>query len=336
MARWVQSDDVAYNVGIHRSVDELFPPSVLRDALDPATESGDSGWTDADPAYVDSLDDVHVVESTAELGECDVLVTFAYDDSFLDAGLSWIHSIQAGVDRFPFDALSDRGVRLTNSSGIHGDSVGETVVGNMLQFARRLHRHRDRERHKEWRYPDWDETFTLPGESLCVVGLGTLGQGIATRAAALGVDVVGVRRTPLPVEHVRSVYVPDQIETAVADARFVAVATPLTDRTRGLVGTDEIAAMSDDAYLLDVSRGGVVDGSAVLSALRNDELAGAALDVFETEPLPDDSPFWDMENVIVTPHAAAANREYVARIAALVGENVRRIGEGDSLANRVL
>jgi len=315
-------------LGVHRSVDELFPTGVLRDALHPTGED--------DPAYARALDDVRVVETPADLAECDALVTFEYEPSFLSADLAWIHSVQAGVDRFPFDELEARGISLTNSTGVHGDSVGEIVVGYMLSFARRLHRHRDRERTREWRYPDWDEAFTVDGESLCVVGLGTLGQGIARRADALGVDVVGVRRTPTPVEHVRTVYTPGRLELAVADARFVAVATPLTDATRGLVDADVLAAMREDAYLLNVSRGGVVDEDALLAALEAGKLAGAALDVFETEPLPDDSPFWSMEEVIVTPHAAGANREYYRRVAAIVRENVRRLAEGESLANRVV
>lgn len=320
---------MTFVIGIHRSVDELFPPTVLRDALHPS--AGEDY-----PEYECVQVDVRVVESASELAECDALVTFAYDESFLRADLSWIHSVQAGVDRFPFDELADREIRLTNSTGIHGDSVGETVVGYMLQFARRLHRHRDQEHRREWRYPDWDEAFTLDGESLCVIGLGTLGQGIATRADVLGVDVVGVRRTPTPVEHVKIVYMPDEIDDAIADARFVAVATPLTERTRGLIGTDEFAVMRDDAYLLNVSRGGVVDDAALLEALRADELAGAALDVFETEPLPEGSSLWERENVIVTPHAAAANREYDQRVATLVRENTRRLAASEPLVNQVL
>ena len=307
-------------IGVHASVGELFPPGRLRDALD------DVGAT------------VEVVggEDGADLDGCDVLVTLAYDESFLEADLRWIHSVQSGVDRFPFDELEARGIRLTSSTGIHGDSVGETVVGYVLQFARGLHRHRDRQHEREWRYPDWDETFTVDGESCCVLGLGTLGRGIARRADALGLDVVGVRRTPTPVEHVRAVYTPDRIEEAVSAARVVAVATPLTERTRGLVDADVLAAMREDAYLLNVSRGGVVDEAALLAALEGEELAGAALDVFETEPLPAESPFWAMPNVIVTPHASGANRSYHERVAAIVRENVGRLDAGEPLANGVV
>lgn len=263
-------------------------------------------------------------------------MTFGYDDAFLDAELAWIHSILAGVDHFPLDALRARGVSLTNSSGIHGDAVGETVVGLLLSFARRLHVYRSNEADREWAYPAWDEAFTLRGESLCVVGLGTLGQGIAARADALGMDVTGVRRTPTPVEHVETVFTPDELREAVAGARFVALAVPLTDRTEGLVGEAEFDAMREDAVLVNVARGGVVDQSALVAALRDGGVAGAALDVFAEEPLPEDSPLWEMENVLVTPHAAAANRDYYRRVERLVRENVRRLDAGEGLANQVV
>jgi D-2-hydroxyacid dehydrogenase (NADP+) len=304
-------------VGIHPSVGELFPPDVLADALD-----------DVGPEVV--------VADGDDLSACDAVVTFAADDAFLDADLDWIHSVLAGVDHFPLDELRARGVRLTNSSGIHGDAVGETVAGLMLSFARRLHVHRSNEVNREWAYPAWDEAFTVAGETLCVVGLGTLGRGIATRADALGMDVTGVRRTPTPVEHVDTVYTPDELREAVADARFVALSVPLTDRTGGLVGEAELDAMREDAVLVNVARGGVVDQSALVDALRAGSLAGAALDVFEEEPLPADSPLWEMENVIVTPHAAAANRDYYRRVERLVRENLRRLDAGDRLANLVV
>ncbi|GAA0263608.1 D-2-hydroxyacid dehydrogenase [Halobacterium noricense] len=304
-------------IGIHASVETLFPPTVLVDEL-----------ADVDP-------EVTVVTSD-DLDDVDALVTFAYDDAFLDADLEWIHSVQSGVDRFPFDDLEAAGIRLTNSTGTHGDSVGETVAGYMLSFARRLHAYRDQQAEKHWEWPAWDEPFTLAGSSLCVVGLGTLGQGIAARADALGMDVVGVKRTPTPVDHVDTVYPSPDLHEAIADAKFVALAVPLTDDTAGMIGEAELDAMRDDAVLVNVARGPVVDQDALVDALEADDLAGAALDVFETEPLPEDSPLWEMDEVVVTPHAAAATRDYPRRMAALVRENVRRIAEGERLANGVV
>lgn len=306
-------------LGIHDSVDAVFPAERLRESL------------------ADVCSEVTVV-STDDLveGRCDVLVTFAYDDRFLEAGLHWIHSIQAGVDRFPFDDLRDADVALTNSTGIHGDSVGETVAGYMLSFARGLHRYRDSQREREWSQQPWDVPFTLADSSVCVVGLGTLGSGVAARADALGMDVVGVKRTPTPVDHVDTVYPSGALDVAISDVTFVVLTVPLTDETTDLVGESELAAMRTDAVLINVARGPVVDQSALVDALESGKLAGAALDVFEIEPLPAESPLWGMDDVIVTPHVAAATREYYRRIAALVEENVRRHATGETLANRVV
>jgi D-2-hydroxyacid dehydrogenase (NADP+) len=305
-------------LGVHESVADVFPSTVFRDAL-----------ADADPS-------VSVVGTDDDLSACDALVTFEYEDRFLDAGLDWIHSIQAGVDRFPFDALQERGIALTNSTGIHGDVVGETAVGLMLSFARRLHAHRSNQERGEWTKPAWDDAFPLRRESACVVGLGTLGRGIATRAAALGMDVTGVKRTPTPVDGVDEVSPPEALHDAIADARFVALAVPLTDDTEGMISTPEFEAMCDDAYLINVARGPVVDQSALVDALDSGAIAGAGLDVFETEPLPAASSLWDREEVILTPHAAGFNDEYYERVATIVRENLRRLAAGESLTNRVV
>jgi len=304
-------------LGIHDSVDAIFPPERLREELAAAGP------------------DVRIVADADGIADCDAVVTFAHTDAFLDAGLEWVHSIQAGVDRFPFEAFEAAGVALTNSTGIHDTGVGEFAVGLMLSFARRLHTYVRAQAEREWSHPAWDEPFTLAGEHLCVVGLGTLGRGIAERADALGMRVTGVRRSGEPTPHTETVYAPDDLRTAIADAKFVALAVPLTDETEGLVGRAELAAMPEDAYLLNVARGPVVVEDELVAALRDGEIAGAGLDVFEEEPLPETSPLWDFEEVVVTPHRAAATREYYRDVADLVRENVDRIADGEALTNRV-
>jgi len=305
-------------LGVHASVGAVFPATVMRDELD------------------DTLDGTTVRVVDDDLDGLDALVTLDYEERVLKADLTWIHSIQAGVDRFPFDRLSEAGITLTNSTGIHGDVVGETAVGYMLAVARRLHVHRSNQERGEWVKPAWDEAFPLRRESVCVVGLGTLGKGIATRAAALGMDVVGVKRTPTPVDGVDEVYQPESLHGAVAGAKFVALAVPLTPDTERLVDAAALDAMRDDAYLLNVARGPVVDEDALVDALNRGTVAGAALDVFEEEPLPDDSPLRDHEEVILTPHAAGFNDEYYERVAAIVRENCRRFAAGESPTNRVV
>lgn len=304
-------------LGIHESVRTVFPPEELVDHL-----------ADSDP-------EVEVVPDD-DVDRCDALVTFAYEDLFLDCGLGWLHSIQSGVDQFPFDELESNDIVLTNSTGIHTDSVGETVTGYMLMFARLLHRYRWSQRDRVWDRPNWNEPYTLEGSSLCVVGLGTLGVAVAERASALGMDVSGVKRTVEPVRGVDRVYPPDELETAIADSRFVALAVPLTDETRRLIGNRELETMRQDACLINVSRGHVVDQDALVEALRAEEIAGAALDVFETEPLPSESPLWEMENVIVTPHTAAHTRDYYARVGEILRDNLSRLSTERSLQNRVV
>jgi D-2-hydroxyacid dehydrogenase (NADP+) len=304
-------------LGIHSSVGVVFPPAVLTEEL-----------SSIEP-------DVHLVESPTDLAAVDAVVTFAYDDAFLDR-VEWVHSIQAGVDRFPFDEFEANGVALTNSSGIHSASVGETVAGYMLSFARRLHDHRDSQGAGEWNRPAWDEPFTLTGEPVTVVGLGALGQGVARCADGLGMDVTGVRRKPITVPNTRAVYTPDRLHEAIEAARFVVVTLPLTDETDGMFGSAAFDAMRDDAYFINVGRGPVVQQDALVDALDADALAGAALDVFEEEPLPAESPLWDADDVIVTPHAAAADRDYHRNIAALVRTNVERTLAGSEFVNRVV
>lgn len=304
-------------LGVHDSVSAVFPPERLREALE----------SEAPEVVV-------VGDTDDDIAACDAVVTFAHREAFLET--DWVHSIQAGYDRFPVEEFEATDTRLTNSTGIHGTSVGETAVGYMLAVARRLHRYARQETDRRWDRPSWDEPFTLDGESLCIVGLGTLGQGITARADALGMTVTGVRRSGEPVGGVEQVYASEDRLAAIDDARFVALATPLTDETRRLIGSEELAAMREDAHLINVARGPIVDEAALIDALERGEIGGAALDVFETEPLPEDSPLWDMDEVIVTPHVAAHTREYYRDIADLVRENVARIAAGGELENRVV
>ena len=303
-------------IAVHESCEKVLPPSALVEAL-----------SDLD-VPVESVGDGETYD------DGDAVVVFGPDAGFLDAG--WVHCVRAGYDAFDLGAYADRGVAFTNSTGIHGDAVGETVAGYMLAFARRLHVFRDAQNDREWVNVPYEDVFTLAGETVCVVGLGTLGRGIADRANGLGMGVVGVRRSGDPVEGVREVYTPDRLHEAVSDAAFVALATPLTDETAGMMGGPEFAAMRDDAHLINVSRGAVVDESALVDALDAGELAGAALDTFVEEPLPEDSPLWDFEEVIVTPHRGSMSRTYHEDVADLVRENVRRLGAGEEMVNRVV
>ncbi|MFC7214275.1 D-2-hydroxyacid dehydrogenase [Saliphagus sp. GCM10025334] len=305
------------HLGVHESVSAVFPPEELIETLEDL------------PVTVSLVED-----ENRDDADCEAVVTFEHRAWFAD--LEWVHSIQAGIDRFPMDTFEREGVILTNSTGIHDRTVGETVAGYLLAFSRRLHRHVANQQRREWTQPDWNEAFTLPGATACVVGTGTLGRGVAEVAGSLGVSMRGVRRTAEDVPGFDDIYTTDALLEAVSGADFVVSTLPLTDDTHGLLDVAVFEAMDDDAYVVNVGRGPVVDEAALIDALEAGEVAGAALDVFETEPLPSDSPLWAMDDVIVTPHSAAFTVDYYRDIAGLVQENVRRLEAGEAFTNRVV
>ncbi|PCR92732.1 D-2-hydroxyacid dehydrogenase [Natrinema ejinorense] len=302
-------------LGVHESVEAVFPPAELA-------------------ASLSNLPTEVAVIGDDEIPRYDAVVTLEHREAFLE--VEWVHSIQAGVDRFPFDEFEDHDVILTNSTGIHDRTVGETVAGYLLMFARRLHAHVANQRERRWTRPEWDEAFTLPGSTACVVGTGTLGRGVAETLGGLGVRVTGVRRSGDPVPGFDEIDTTDRLLEAIADAEFVIVTVPLTDETHHLFDAEAFDAMRDDAYFVNVARGSVVDEPALIDALEGDALAGAALDVFEAEPLPEDSPLWGMDEVIISPHCAAYTRDYFRDIGDIVRENVDRLAAGEEFHNRVV
>lgn len=287
-----------------------------------------------DPDLLTAFLEREGVSTTDSLDDCDGVVAFAHDDALFD--VPWVHAITAGYDNYPVERYRETGVTFTNSTGIHGASVGESVVGHCLTFARRLHRYRDRQHDRVWEREPYERAFTVRDERACVVGLGTLGEGVAVRLDALGMDVIGVRRTPALVPGVSEVFTPDALTEAVADARFVVLTVPLTDETTGLVDEAILDAMREDAYLVNVARGEVVDHDALVTALEEGAVAGAALDALDPEPLPESSPLWGFEEVLITPHCAALTNDYHEAVGALVAANARRIGDGQSPVNHVV
>lgn len=301
-------DTVVDSIAIHDWGEHPCPPAVLRD-------------------HLDGLDCEVEVVGTTDLPEYDAVVTLFHHDGFVDA-VQWVHTIRSGYDDFPLAAYREAGVTVTNSTGVAGDLVAETVTGFLVMLAKGLHRYRDRQREADWQRLPWRRPFDLRDSTACVVGVGELGGSVAARAGVLGMAVTGVDVRPVSVLGLDRVYDVTNIEKAVSDARFVVLTTPLTETTRGLVDRTVLDAMDEAAYLVNVSRGAVVDQDALVDALERDEIAGAALDVFDEEPLPANSPLWDMPDVVVTPHAAAQSKTYGQRIARLVETNVSRLNAG--------
>jgi phosphoglycerate dehydrogenase-like enzyme len=219
-----------------------------------------------------------------------------------------------------------------SSAGVHATPLAEWSLFGLLALRKGLPRLRAGARERRWDHYPVPE---LRGETLLVVGVGEIGGEVARLASAFGMRVVGVRRHPQPTPFVDEVYPPERLDELAAEADGIVITLPLTDETEGLVSRRTIESLKRTAVLVNVGRGPVVDEEALIDALRSERILGAALDVFATEPLPPDSPLWELENVIVSPHTAALSIHENARIVELFCENLRRFLAGEELLSRI-
>lgn len=214
--------------------------------------------------------------------------------------LQWIHVAAAGVDKLLFDDLRESEVTVTNARGVFDRPIAEYVLGGMLADVKLLHESHDLQRERTWVHR---ETRTLRGTTAMVVGTGSIGREIARLLSGVGVTVLGAGRTARSGDDDFA----DIVESAalarhVGAVDYLVNAAPLTPSTRGLIGAEVLEALPDHAYLLNIGRGPTVVEADLVDAVRSGRLRGACLDVFEEEPLPKDSPLWDLPGVTVTPH----------------------------------
>ena len=245
------------------------------------------------------------------------------------------------MDAIVTPALLARDVAITNASGVHGPNIAEHVLAMMLMFTRGLPKLFRAQLARRWdrNQTSRSEAFAeLTGKTLLIVGLGRIGEAIASRARPFGVRLLAAKRDPAarhdPAVPVDELLPMDALDDALPRADHVCVTVPLTPATRHLIDARRIARLGAGAYLYNVSRGAVIDEAALVEALRAGRLAGAGLDVFEEEPLPAQSPLWDLDNVILTPHVAGLTPLYYQRTAALFADNLERFLSGRPLANR--
>ncbi|MEP6918252.1 MAG: D-2-hydroxyacid dehydrogenase [Acidobacteriota bacterium] len=256
------------------------------------------------------------------------------------ARLQWIHSPAAGLGGMLFPAMLHSPVVLTNSRGISAATIAEHVLAVTLAIFRKLPSAFRSQAAREWAQDAMlapPPIRTIRGSTVLVVGLGSIGAATAERMAALGARVTGIRRDlsrPLP-KGVDTVLPPEQLLQALPLVGVVVLAAPQTAQTRGLIDTAALAAMRQDALLVNVSRGKLVDQGALAAALAAGTIGGAALDVFDPEPLPVESPLWAMPNVLITPHMSGFRPDHWAAVTALFAENLRRFEAGQSLLNPV-
>jgi len=255
---------------------------------------------------------------------------FPRDALFGPHGPSWIANGGAGTDHY--GQWDSRRTIVTNAAGVAAGMMAEYILGGFLHFTLDVPGLLKDKTARVW---NARTVRPLAGKTLLIIGLGHTGRAVAARASAFGMKVLGTRARPEPMEHVDEVHAADDLHILLPRADFIAVSTPLTPATRGLIGAKEIAAMKQGVIFADVSRGGVVDQAALFAALSSGHVAAAALDVFETEPLPETSPLWTLENVIISPHCSSVYAEWAQASFELFIENLGRRMRDEKLVNVV-
>ena len=282
-------------------------------------------------------------EAVATAAGAEVYIGWGIPEAVLEAGrgtLRWVHTASAGVAASLTPALKASGVVFTNSAGVHADPIAEWVVAAVLHFFRGMDLAREAQGARHWAKDDFTATpcvaRELAGSRVAVYGLGGIGRAVARRFTALGADVRAVRRRPAlgGLPGVATVG-PGQADWVLEGAAALVIASPLTPGTRAAIGARQLGLLADGAVVVNVSRGPVLEEAALLAALESGKLRGAALDVFDKEPLPPDHRFWTHPRVLVHPHAAAVTSRFWEREQTLVLENWARYREGKELLNVV-
>jgi phosphoglycerate dehydrogenase-like enzyme len=254
--------------------------------------------------------------------------------------LRWVHCSGHAVGHFPLAELAARGILVTNSRGVQAIPIAEHVMACLLALARRLPQTMRDQQQSLWRPNELlgdASPWLLAGRTLGVIGTGTIGQAIAIRAKAFGMHVIGMRRHPAreAPEAFDEVLGPADRNELLARADVLVVAAPLTQATTLLVDAEAIAALKPGAIVINIARGQLIDEMALADSLAAGRLGGAALDVFTTEPLPAQSPFWSLPNVIVTPHDSGFRAGHFDAVIDLFSDNLRRFERGAELLNLV-
>lgn len=252
-------------------------------------------------------------------------------------GLQWLHVFNAGVDHPIYAEMLQRGVRLTTSAGTTAIPIAQTAIAGLLMLARNFPRWLHAQQARRWdpaRAPHFPRD--LAGQTVLIVGLGSIGSEIARLARVLGLKVIGVRRSPQqPDDPVDEMHPPQKLPELLPRADWLVIASPLTAETRGMVDAQLLARLPQGARIINIGRGEIINETAMIAALQAGRLGGAYLDVFEKEPLPADSPLWDLPNVIISPHNSAAASGNDERIYQMFVANLQNWHRKQALTNEV-
>lgn len=237
---------------------------------------------------------------------------FNFNDISRFPNLKYIHTTSAGLDHMPMDYIREHNIHLCNARGVYSVPMAEFALCGVLQIYKYAPRMRKQQDAHIWRQRG--KMREMGGKRVCIVGAGSIGTETAKRFSAMGCHVTGLCRHPAPLPYFDEVLHVDQLDVLLPETDIVILTVPLTDETRHLFNAERFERMKDGSVLVNISRGAIVETEALVHALESKKLFGAVIDVFEQEPLPEDSPLWDLENIIVTPHFSYSGEYNVQRL----------------------
>ena len=284
-------------------------------------------------------------ERAAEIvGEAEIVVCSKFPAELLEraAHLRWLDFWHAGLEKNITPELLAREISITNASGVHGPNIAEHVLALMLMFTRRLPFYFRAQIEKRWarpsgQLPSGSGIGELTGQTLGIIGLGRIGEALAARAKSFEMKIIAVKHN-VNSRHDASVtvdalYPIERLDTLLEQSDHIAVSLPLTAETENLLNREKLALVSPNSFIYNISRGKIIDQTALIEALQTGKISGAGLDVFDEEPLAADSPLWDLDNVILTPHVAGFTPHYFERAALLFAANLKKYAAGQPLDN---
>ena len=268
-----------------------------------------------------------------EIEDAAVYVGWLNREVFLNAKeLEWVQSPSSGINYYlAIPEFVESDVLLTSARGTHGACLAESTFAMIFAFTRQIKDFVLDQQEHQWReYGSRGEMRELTGSTMGIIGFGTVGRAVAKRAQAFDMSIVALDMFPEDKpDYVRALWGTDHLEELLKTADYVVVTVPYTEETEGMIGAKEIDMMRDGAMLVGISRGKIIDEKALARALQEGKLYAAALDVFAEEPLPEDSSLWDIDNLLITPHAAGGTQYEGERVIEILKENMRRFTEGD-------
>lgn len=277
-------------------------------------------------------------ELDEHIGEAEVLVTYGSDvteDLISRADhLKWIQVLSAGVNELPFEAIKEKGILVTNARGIHKVPMSEYAISMLLHVYRK-----ERQFVEDQKAGHWNRKYSvleISGKTIVILGTGAIGQEVARLAKAFHMKTIGVSRSGNPTEYFDENYSVSHLNSVLSKGDFIVSILPSTEETKYLLTEDHFKLMKDEAVFLNMGRGDLVSTDTLLKVAKEEEIAHLILDVFEKEPLPENSPLWKQENITITPHISGVSSRYLERALGIFKENMLLYGQrGEELINKI-